>query len=97
VTHTIEGVPVRVYSAAKTIADCFKYRHKIGIDVAIEALRTRSDTSVRPLMKFTDSRKCVASTGSCDRISKRSYEGEDSQEHCGIASGKAAQSGSGTW
>ena len=39
VTHTIEGVPVRVYSAAKTLADCFKYRHKIGIDVAIEALK----------------------------------------------------------
>jgi predicted transcriptional regulator of viral defense system len=38
-THTIDGVPVRVCSAAKTIADCFKYRHKIGIDVAVEALK----------------------------------------------------------
>ena len=38
-THLIEGVEVRVYHAAKTVADCFKYRHKIGIDVAIEALR----------------------------------------------------------
>jgi predicted transcriptional regulator of viral defense system len=38
-THRIEGVDVRVYSAAKTIADCFKYRNKIGIDVAVEALR----------------------------------------------------------
>jgi predicted transcriptional regulator of viral defense system len=37
--HTIEGVDVRVYNVAKTIADCFKYRHKIGIDVALEALR----------------------------------------------------------
>jgi predicted transcriptional regulator of viral defense system len=37
--HEIEGVQVHVYSAAKTVADCFKYRHKIGIDVAIEALR----------------------------------------------------------
>lgn len=34
----IEGVDVRVYSAAKTVADCFKYRNKIGIDVAVEAL-----------------------------------------------------------
>jgi predicted transcriptional regulator of viral defense system len=34
----IEGVPVRLYSAAKTVADCFKYRDKIGIDVAVEAL-----------------------------------------------------------
>jgi len=38
-THVIEGVDVRVYSAAKTVADCFKYRNKVGIDVAVEALR----------------------------------------------------------
>lgn len=38
-THTIEGVAVRVYSPAKTVADCFKYRNKIGLDVAIAALR----------------------------------------------------------
>jgi predicted transcriptional regulator of viral defense system len=37
--HEIEGVRVRVYSVPKTVADCFKYRHKIGTDVAIEALR----------------------------------------------------------
>lgn len=38
-THLIEGVKVRVYSAAKTVADCFKFRNKIGIDVAVEALK----------------------------------------------------------
>lgn len=38
-THRREGVELRVYSAAKTVADCFKYRNKIGIDVAVEALR----------------------------------------------------------
>jgi predicted transcriptional regulator of viral defense system len=37
--HRIEGVKVCVYSAAKTVADCFKYRNKVGLDVAIEALR----------------------------------------------------------
>jgi predicted transcriptional regulator of viral defense system len=37
--HQAEGVPLRVYSAAKTVADCFKYRNKIGVDVAVEALR----------------------------------------------------------
>ena len=37
--HQIEGVPVRVFGAAKTVADCFKYRNKIGSDVALEALR----------------------------------------------------------
>lgn len=37
--HTIEGVKVSVYNPAKTVADCFKYRNKIGLDVAIEALR----------------------------------------------------------
>ena len=38
-THKIDGVPVRVTSVAKTVADCFKFRNKIGLDVALEALR----------------------------------------------------------
>jgi predicted transcriptional regulator of viral defense system len=37
--HLLEGVTVRVYNPAKTVADCFKFRNKIGVDVAIEALR----------------------------------------------------------
>jgi predicted transcriptional regulator of viral defense system len=37
--HQIEGVTIPVFSPAKTVADCFKYRNKIGLDVAIEALR----------------------------------------------------------
>jgi len=37
--HEIEGVMVRITSPARTVADCFKYRNKIGLDVAIEALR----------------------------------------------------------
>lgn len=37
--HRIEKASIRVYSPAKTVADCFKYRNKIGLDVAIEALR----------------------------------------------------------
>ena len=36
---TIEKISVPIYSVAKTIADCFKYRNKIGLDVATEALR----------------------------------------------------------
>lgn len=38
-THRVDGVPVRVTSVARTVADCFKFRHKIGLDVALEALR----------------------------------------------------------
>ena len=38
-TRTIEGVMVRVTTTARTVADCFKYRNKIGLDVALEALR----------------------------------------------------------
>jgi len=34
-----DGVEVRVFSAAKTVADCFKFRNKIGLDVALEALQ----------------------------------------------------------
>lgn len=45
-THEVDGVDVHVFNPAKTVADCFKFRNKIGIDVAIEALqetvRTRS-------------------------------------------------------
>ena len=37
--HQLEGVPVRIYSPAKTVADCFKFRNKVGKDVALEALR----------------------------------------------------------
>ena len=37
--HVIGGVQTRIYSAPKTVADCFKYRNKIGLDVALEALR----------------------------------------------------------
>jgi predicted transcriptional regulator of viral defense system len=37
--HSIQGVTVRVYNVAKTVADCFKFRNKIGLDVALEALR----------------------------------------------------------
>ena len=37
--HQIQGVTVRVYSPAKTVVDCFKFRNKVGIDVAREALK----------------------------------------------------------
>jgi len=37
--HVINGVPVKIYSPAKTVADCFKFRNKVGLDVAIEGLR----------------------------------------------------------
>jgi predicted transcriptional regulator of viral defense system len=37
--HYIDGVRVSVYNSAKTIADCWKYRNSIGIDIALEALQ----------------------------------------------------------
>jgi predicted transcriptional regulator of viral defense system len=37
--HAREGTEIRVYSAAKTVADCFKHRQRVGLDVALEALR----------------------------------------------------------
>jgi predicted transcriptional regulator of viral defense system len=37
--HNIEGVDVKMYNPPKTVADCFKYRNKIGLDIAMEALR----------------------------------------------------------
>jgi predicted transcriptional regulator of viral defense system len=38
-SHTIEGTDVRIYGVAKTVVDCWRFRNKIGLDVAIEALR----------------------------------------------------------
>lgn len=37
--HVVDGVTIRVTGVARTVADCFKYRNKIGLDVALEALR----------------------------------------------------------
>lgn len=37
--HKLDGVPVRIYSVEKTLADCFKFRNKIGMDVVLEALK----------------------------------------------------------
>ncbi|WP_051482906.1 type IV toxin-antitoxin system AbiEi family antitoxin domain-containing protein [Thioalkalivibrio sp. HK1] len=38
-THVIEGVPVRVFEVSRTVVDCFRYRNKIGLGIAIEGLR----------------------------------------------------------
>ena len=54
-THTIDGTPVRIYSPAKSVADSFKYRRKIGLDVALEALRLhrqRPDFQVDTLLRY---------------------------------------------
>ncbi len=37
--HDLDGIPVKVYNPEKTLADCFKYRNKIGLDVVLEALK----------------------------------------------------------
>lgn len=50
-----DGVKLRLYSAAKTVADCFKHRNKIGIDVALEALkdaRARDKASVDDIWRY---------------------------------------------
>jgi predicted transcriptional regulator of viral defense system len=54
--HEIEGVHVNVTSAARTVADCFKYRNKIGLDVALEALREyrRSKRPVEDLVRAAE-------------------------------------------
>lgn len=54
-THQIDGVTVRIYSAEKTLADCFKYRNKIGMDVVLEALklyRSQKPFKLTDLLKY---------------------------------------------
>jgi len=47
--HEIEGIAVKVFNPAKTVADCFKFRGKVGLSVAIEALRDYVRTSAGPI------------------------------------------------
>ena len=54
-TYRIDGVTVRIYGVARTLVDCFKYRNKLGLDIAIEALRfarERKRTSNREILHF---------------------------------------------
>ncbi len=54
-THFVDGVPVRIYCPEKTLADIFKLRRRIGLDVSVEALktyRTRPDFDVDRLLHF---------------------------------------------
>jgi len=54
-SHSMDGDEIRVFSAEKTIADCFKYRNKIGPDIAVEALRLywqRRQPDISALMRY---------------------------------------------
>ena len=61
--HVLGGVTVRVYGAAKTVADCFKFRNKIGTDVAVEALRAFRETHPK---QMEDLWRCAET----DRVSR---------------------------
>ena len=61
--HRLEGVDVPVYNVAKTIADCFKFRNKVGLDVAIEALR-------EGLRQRRSSRDDIRDYAAIDRVEK---------------------------
>ncbi|MBF0501973.1 MAG: type IV toxin-antitoxin system AbiEi family antitoxin domain-containing protein [Candidatus Riflebacteria bacterium] len=53
--HFIDGVPVKIFSPEKTLADCFKFRNKIGLDIFLEALRflkNRNKLNISQLLKF---------------------------------------------
>ena len=54
-THQLDGVDIRIYSPEKTLADCFKFRNKIGLDTAVEAVRfyrERRGVNVDALMRY---------------------------------------------
>ncbi len=53
--HLRDGVKLRVYGAAKTVVDCFKHRYKIGLDVALEALkdaRAKGNATANDLWRY---------------------------------------------
>jgi predicted transcriptional regulator of viral defense system len=54
-TQKLDGVDIRIYSPEKTLADCFKFRNKIGLDTAVEAVRfyrERRSVNVDALMRY---------------------------------------------
>ena len=58
-THQVDGVRVQVYSPEKTLADSFKYRNKLGMDLVLEALkRYKTQKTFRPDMLLKYARIC---------------------------------------
>jgi predicted transcriptional regulator of viral defense system len=56
-THQVDGVPLRVYSREKTLADCFKHRNRIGLDTVLEALKTyrqRGPVNTEALLHYAE-------------------------------------------
>jgi len=54
-THELDGTSVRIYDPEKTLADCFRYRNQLGMDVVLEALRLwreRRRKKLNPLLKY---------------------------------------------
>ena len=52
--HKLEGVPVQIYCAAKTVADCFKFRNKIGLDVARRNCLHNRVATVREIQHYAE-------------------------------------------
>jgi predicted transcriptional regulator of viral defense system len=53
--HAIDGVPIKIYNPEKTLADCFKFRNKIGMEIVLEALklyRSRQKFNLEKLLKY---------------------------------------------
>ena len=53
--HRVDDVPVKIYKSEKTLADCFKFRNKLGLDVVLEALKlykARKNFNVEALFKY---------------------------------------------
>lgn len=65
--HPVQGVAVRVYGVEKTIADCFKYRHKIGEAVAVDGLRKALEQNRCDLQRL----EAFAAICRVDRVVKR--------------------------
>jgi predicted transcriptional regulator of viral defense system len=54
-THLVGGMPLKIFGAARTVVDCFKFRNKLGLDVALEALRLarqRKRVQNRELLRY---------------------------------------------
>lgn len=73
-THRIDSIQIPVYSAEKTLADCFKYRNKIGMDTVLEALTLYRDQEKPRPRKLIEYAKVCRVEKVCARICKRYCE-----------------------
>jgi predicted transcriptional regulator of viral defense system len=92
-THQLDLIMVRIYNPEKTLADCFKYRNKVGLDTAMEAVRfyrERKPVRVDDLMHYAEICRVKRSSAP---ISRRFCNDHEQKEHCRFGASTSSRHG----